>query len=121
MDIFAIVSEGAVEALRAALAAGADPNQRNSFGETPLHYAAHRPRPASVLALLAAGADPNLRNRFGATPLHYAAYRGPPDSVLALLAAGAAVDARDNSCRTPLDMAKHNERLAAADLLAMVS
>lgn len=52
-------------ALRALLAAGADPNARDFNGATPLHMAAYASRPAHLKLLLAAGADPALKTNEG--------------------------------------------------------
>jgi hypothetical protein len=80
------------DAIRALLAAGADPDARlTNMSNTPLHHAVWELRPdvAVVDLLLASGADVNARNVSGATPLWYAVRRGFRDGVVALLAAGA--------------------------------
>lgn len=56
----------------ALLAAGADPNGANEFGETPLHYAARLNRKDVVKRLLAAGADPERRDNLKRSALDYA-------------------------------------------------
>ena len=59
-----------IEDVRTLLKADADPNSRNDFGATPLHYAALMYKDSEIVeALLEAGADPNLQNEVGATPL----------------------------------------------------
>ncbi len=58
------------------LAAGADPNARQSGGWTPLHGAAHNGDVASVALLLTAGADPAAVNDEGASVLSLAEERG---------------------------------------------
>lgn len=56
--------------LERAVRAGADPNVRNEFQETPLHRAARfNPSPALLNALIHLGADPGARDRDGQTPL----------------------------------------------------
>lgn len=47
------------------LAAGADPNARNAYGQPPLHLAAHYGYDAIVDMLVAAGADLRLKNAQG--------------------------------------------------------
>ena len=55
-------------AMTVLLAAGADPNARDSDGSTPLHMAAYASRAANVQQLLEAGADPLLKNNAGRDP-----------------------------------------------------
>ena len=49
---------GDLSAMKALIAAGADPNARDNEGATPLHMAAYASRPKHVQMLLEAGADP---------------------------------------------------------------
>jgi ankyrin repeat protein len=55
------------------LAAGADPNARNSAGNTPLHSAATGDRPDLAALLIDAGSDVNAVDEGGFTPLMNAA------------------------------------------------
>ena len=77
------------EAVRVALADGADPDLRQADGATALHWAVYRQDPEMTRALLAAGADVNAANRLGATPLFVAAEGGHSETIELLLAAGA--------------------------------
>src|SRR3954466_14186401 len=67
---------GGAEAVRALLAAGADPDADpdNTFKVRPLHSASAVGDHASVRALLEAGATPNVKQQGGFTPLHAAAH-----------------------------------------------
>ena len=64
-------------AIRALLAAGADPGAGNVMGQTPLHIAALWANLSALSVLVAApGAKPNARNKMGGrTPLHMIAAR----------------------------------------------
>jgi len=78
------------------LAAGADPRERDSEGNTPLH---HTWNAAAVEALIRGGADVHATNRDGETALFR---RMDADVAQALLKAGADVHARDHDGRTAL-------------------
>ena len=65
------------EIIQPLLAVGANPNDRDSVGDSPLHLLIKNAAPSwfrgytnSLRELLAAGADPNARNASGETPLH---------------------------------------------------
>ena len=127
-----------LEALRALLECGADPNAAGCFGGTPLvnaalfdvpeavrllvHYGAHvdaRPggrtalmwarSPEAVRALADCGANVTARGQHGRTALMEAAFAGWPDVVGALLECGADVDARAESGGTALMEARSPE------------
>lgn len=120
-----------VETTQALLAAGANPNARDSQGRTPLLYALRPPLfgqdvpPVALIAtLLHAGARVNVRDREGLTPL-MCAVRGAwpefgggwPDIVRLLLAAHADVKARSKSGATALSMAERERQAEIVRLL----
>jgi ankyrin repeat protein len=84
---------GAVQRL---LSEGADPDQANRFGYTPLHEAAIVRNAGMLELMLDAGGDANATFGEGETVLMTAARAGDPDSVRALLAHGALPDATEN-------------------------
>ena len=101
--------------------AGADPNSRDAWGETPLFRALdarfRRGNLPAIGQLLNAGADPNARSKAGlweATPLHRAAKRGLLEAATALLDGGADPDAGP---RTPLHDAAFRQRTMLTSLL----
>ena len=75
----------------ALLNAEADPNARDDYEETPLHWAIKNIRESLpvVVALLDAGADPNARDGEGEIPLGHAADRNDLAAFTVLLNAGA--------------------------------
>jgi ankyrin repeat protein len=86
--------KGELEAVKALLAAGADPNATMSSGETPLHIAVrlHIGELGQQLAaalLCAPGLDLDARDIVGSTPLHAALQHDNYGVAAALRAAGA--------------------------------
>lgn len=76
------------------LLAGFSPNQRDSYGGTPLIYVSRGRLVNLARKLLRAGADPNLRSANDWTPLMAASWGGNSSLVKALVEAGADVNAR---------------------------
>ena len=132
-----------VDALRRALAAGANVDALSVSGETPLYVACHttptwpaightvtpgtwkekiREREAIVAALLRAGANVNAQCSGGITPLKNAVWdrHGPPsDIVTQLIAAGADIEAADSNGFFPLyTAAQHGRGATVSQLLA---
>jgi len=96
---------------------GADPNQRDASGNTPLFFLIDLDRAAGIAPLLAAGAELEARNASGATPLLAAARVGRLAMVEALLAAGAKRDGVDRRGRSALAAALSGGHLAVAERL----
>ena len=98
-----------VDAVRACLAEGADPNDQDEYGITPLHRTAGLNSDAGVTrVLLEAGADPMSRmHEYDWTPLHVAAMNddNPVGVITALVRAGADPNAKAVDGLTPLHMA----------------
>ena len=98
---------GAADAARALLEAGADVNARseNALSVLPLHSAVAGNHHDVAVALIEAGADVNATQRHGWTPLHAAAQNGAAETVERLLAAGANPTARNDDGRSAAELA----------------
>ena len=81
---------------------GANPNEREPDGATPLAWAAVRANPEITSLLLNAKADPNLTNELGIGPLSLAITNGAPKIVDQLLAADANPNVARENGETPL-------------------
>jgi uncharacterized protein len=107
-----------LDAIKALVAGGADPNIPTSMGSTPLMLAAGagtdvqrarsiEERGAAVDTarfLLEHGADVNAVGEFGWTPLHAAAYQGLTDVIELLVTKGAKTETKDKLGQTPLSI-----------------
>ena len=100
--------------LRLLIENGADVNQPDEAGITPLMYAAN----AYTLRLfLKRGAKVNAVDNRGATALHYATARGRKANIKMLLNKGVSVDARDHDRFTPLMAAAYFRHLDCVTIL----
>ena len=92
--------------VRAALAAGADVNEVDNPGFSPLHIALLQGLQAVVPLLLEAGADIEAKCDNSWRPLHWACIPGEEETAQLLLKAGADIEARDGELgMTPLALA----------------
>jgi ankyrin repeat protein len=99
------------------LANGADPNERDDKGNTPLHAAVLAGNEELARLFVAHGTDVDARNASNLTALHYAARDGRAELAALLLAQGADVDARDNDGDTPLHNAALRGRRQVVEVL----
>jgi ankyrin repeat protein len=93
---------GDLPAVRALLKGGADVNQPEGDGATPLHWAVYRDATDVTRALLDAGASAKAANDLGVTPLHLSAANGNVQVMRWLIEKGAAIDAASAAAVTPL-------------------
>ena len=108
---------GDVERAALMISGGADVNQTNDDGCTPLFIASWYGRTKVVEKLLEAGADVNQATNNGMTPLIIASWKGHTEVVEKLLEAGADVNQADNHGWTPLYNASRFGRKEVAEIL----
>ena len=103
LDLPNAAKRGDLDAVRALLEEGADPEDRMEDKSSALHWAAVQGHYEIVEALLEAGADRNVRSEDGGTPLHWSVFLGEPEMVELLLSEGADPNIANYSGQTPLD------------------
>ena len=115
ISIHDAAEEGNVEAVKQAIADGADVNAKGDIGQTPLHWAANEGHKKIAELLISEGADVNAKGIVGETPLHAAVHEGHKEVAELLIAKGADVNAKIEGGgykgETPLDMAEFESTL----------
>ncbi|MES2623633.1 MAG: ankyrin repeat domain-containing protein, partial [Pseudomonadota bacterium] len=111
------VRSGDQEAALEFIADGADVNDAEANGTTPLHWAVHAGNLALVQKLIKAGADVNVMNNYGASPLSEAAILGDAKIIKSLLDAGADPESPNEDGQTALMVVARSSNLEAAEML----
>jgi ankyrin repeat protein len=117
-DLSEAVKSGDADLVRAHLEAGADPDEPQFLGLTPLMRAAVRNDVAIVTLLLGAGADLNAVAPEGLTAAHVAAEADAADSLEALVAAGADLGALSSNGMNALHHAADLGSVGAIEFIA---
>ncbi len=108
-ELHKMSKKGDVTEVERLIAAGADVNNRDYYGKTPLHHACSRGRVKIVEILIASGANVNITNIYGNTPLNDACIDWDQKNVSTndlykiidiLIAAGADVNKVDDDGQT---------------------
>lgn len=97
-----------LEILDYLLSKGADINNKDIMGRSPLYWTLFYEKKDALEFLLSKGANIEARDDFGSTPIHWAAglnFKGGEEIVKILLEKGANVNARNNEGYTPLHSA----------------
>ncbi len=98
--------DGDIEQAKLNISQGADINEKNRDGQTPLLVALSYGHTSIVKLLIDEGADINAMDKSEKTALHLAAFKGNTEAIELLVAKeGLNIDAKDSQNRTPLHFA----------------
>jgi len=111
------IQHGDRKAALALIAGGANVNQTQPDGSTPLHWAVYRVDRELVAALLRRGAKAGTVNKYGASPLTEAARIANLELTGMLLEAGANANVSNDDGQTPLMLAARTGNVPLAQLL----
>ncbi|MCO5044800.1 MAG: ankyrin repeat domain-containing protein [Kiritimatiellae bacterium] len=106
VSLYAAAVRGDVETTKKLIASGANVNERDKEGSTPLHAAAYHGFADIMKLLLDAGAEIDARDHYGFTPLHAAAREGQLAATRLLVERGANIEAPEESGLNPLGVAR---------------
>lgn len=115
--VIAAAKRGDAAAIRRLIRSGADANERQPSGATPLHWAARQDAVDIASTLIRAGASANVANAYGVTPLHLACVNGSASMIRTLLDAGADPEQALPSGETPLMTAARSGSVQSLELL----
>jgi len=107
--IYAVLAENASTTMvQFLIDSGADPNQPDSAGWTPLHYAAREQLRPIVEVLISNGAAVDPTDEIGSTPLHRLVADPRADPVVAALlrSFGANPNHKNSNGKSPIDAAR---------------
>ncbi|MEE9368066.1 MAG: ankyrin repeat domain-containing protein [Pontiella sp.] len=111
------IAKGDPVDVRNHLLLGADVNEKNKQGWTPLHFATVRGKLECALVLMENGAALNPRTGTEKTPLHFAGERGFLEIIKALVESGADMGAQDDEGWSPLHYAAEKDHVDVAAYL----
>jgi ankyrin repeat protein len=116
-SILHAIAKGDPADVRNHLLLGADANQKNKQGWTPLHFCAVRGKTECARVLIESGAEIDPLTGTQKTPLHFAAERNFLPLVKLLVEHGANLSACDNEGWSPLHYAAEKDRIEVATYL----
>lgn len=101
-DLFEALHDCSDDNIKKALAAGADPNAKNTCGEPAILIAIHNKNNSNLKILIEAGANVNSVNKGGWASLYEAVWSRDAEAVRMLINAGADPNQREGGGWTPL-------------------
>lgn len=106
-----------ITSLRDLLKDGANPNQHDEAGETPVMLATRKGRTEALQMLIETGANLDTQNKKGQTAVMLAARKGRVEALQMLIEAGADLDARNTAGQTALFLAVMKEHVESVRIL----
>jgi hypothetical protein len=116
-ELIAAAYIGRFKQVKVLLAKGANPNTKDKYGWTPLHWAAMLGHTSIVDQLIKRNADPNAQDGDKWTPLYFAAKNGRTATVKKLIEKGADIYSTDRYRKNALYWAKRNGHYEIAAML----
>lgn len=116
-DFFELCKSGSAEELEQAIEEGAEVNQVDSRGRSPLMVAAKHNSSSVVDVLLKQGSYVNVRSNKGWTALMYAAAHNSSETVRLLIESGASINIRNRDGDTALMLALRSKKNSSAHTL----
>jgi ankyrin repeat protein len=120
MRASAVASEGALAAVQALLAAGADSEAKDMTGKTPIFYAVRFGSSEVVEQLLVQGMPASQQDRAGLSLLHHAVLAESSQVLQLLLSQGADAEATDSKGNTARQLAQVRHKQLGTDSSAAV-
>ena len=99
--------KGHTDTVKLLLDRGANIEEKDNYGITPIHRAAWEGQTDTVEFLLDRGANIEEKNNRGYTPIHSAAENGKTDTVELLLDRGAHIEEKDDNGDTRFSQLSH--------------
>lgn len=96
----------------------ANPNCKNKYDKTPLHYAIEVNNHKLINLLLENNANPNIKDKNGDTPMHKAAYKGDLKVIRLLLLYKADTKVKNNKLLYPIDCSRENCHYKCVNILS---
>jgi ankyrin repeat protein len=115
--IFYLIEKNNIGGVKELIAQGADVNQQESSGDTPVLRALFEGHEEIVLMLMEAGADVSIIESIGSTPMHWAVAMDMMNVTSLLVEKGADIARGDNTGITPLHIAASRDRASMTDYL----
>ena len=96
---------GNIKTMKYLIAHGADVDERNVYGETPLHWCCKEGNIEIAKLLIENGCDIKTKDCDGNTPLHWAAEYNQHEIVSYLLSLNAPTEKKNSEGHTPMELA----------------